>query len=40
MRTHVPMLLLEAIWKCCNGHEAKVVPGMKRHVVVLNLKIN
>ncbi len=26
---NVPMLLKEAIWRCCNGPEAKAVPGMR-----------
>ncbi len=35
MKIHVPMLLKEAIWRCCNGHEAKAVPGMSGPVPML-----
>ncbi len=29
MKTHVPMQLKEANWRCCNGHEAKAIPGIR-----------
>ncbi len=29
----MPMLLVEAIWRSCNGREAKAVPGMNRHTL-------
>ncbi len=32
------MLLLEAIWRCYNGHEARAVPGMRTHVPMLQVE--
>ncbi len=31
----LPILHLEAIWRCCDGPEAKAVPGMSGHVLML-----
>ncbi len=35
--THVPVLLLEATWKCYNGCKIKAVPGKYGHNVPMRL---
>ncbi len=38
MRTLVRVLPVEAIWRSCNGPEAKAVPGMAKLVRALLVK--
>ncbi len=39
MKTHVSVQLVEAIWRCCNGREAKAAPGMTRYAEHLVLAV-